>query len=276
MKNFIIRLLTAIVYSGTVIFCVLHNSYTFLAIFSVIIMLCLWEFYRMINTSWETKINSFVHGIGGVLMFISFFLFVSGITGRYIFSLYLLYITGTLIYELYANHKNPITNLAYIFFGQCYIALPLSVLNLLAFPDSATNHPDYQWIWIVALFVFIWANDTGAYLIGVKFGKHRLWERISPKKSWEGFFGGLIFTVASAVIFGYYCPHIALYHWIALSLFVVIFGTFGDLFESLIKRLAKVKDSGRLLPGHGGFLDRFDSMLLAVYAMLFYLQLIQL
>jgi len=272
MKNFIMRFLTGIVYVGIITFCVIYGSYTFLALFMVIIILCLREFYRLINIYEETKINLYVHGVGGAVLFLTAFLYISGITGRYIFSLYMLYVIGTFIYELYAQQKNPITRLSYILFGQLYIALPFSVLNLLIFP-STSNTPTYEWIWVMALLLFIWANDTGAYLIGIRFGKHRLWERISPKKSWEGFFGGLVFTVAVACIFAHFNQQIALYHWIALSLGVVVFSTYGDLFESLVKRSVEVKDSGRSLPGHGGFLDRFDSLLFAVYAMLFYIQL---
>ena len=184
MKDIITRSLTGIVYAGTIIFSVIFSAYTFLALFMVIIILCLREFYRLVNIHKETKISLYVSSAGGALLFLTFFLYLSGIAGRIIFSLYLLYVAGTLIYELFAGHKNPVVRLAYIFFGQCYIALPFAILNLLAFPDAVANHPAYQWIWIVALFVFIWANDSGAYLIGVRFGKHRLWERISPKKSW--------------------------------------------------------------------------------------------
>jgi len=273
MKDFIKRLLTGIVYTVVVAFCVVYSRYTFLALFMLIIILCSHEFYRLINFSGVKKINTFLHGVGGAILFLTVFLYTSGIIGRSIFSLYLFYIICTLIYELYDKHKSSITRLAYIILGQCYIALPFSVLNILAFPDSTANPPAYQWVWVIALFVFLWANDTGAYLIGVRFGEHRLWERISPKKSWEGFFGGLVFTIISAFAFIYFYPQIAWYHWLALSVGVVIFGTYGDLFESLIKRSVEVKDSGRSLPGHGGFLDRFDSLLFAVYAMLFYLQI---
>jgi len=271
MKNFTMRLLTGIVYITTITFCVTYNSYTFLALFMAITFLCLREFYHLLNIHIETKINPYIHSAGGAMMFLTVFLFTSGIAGRFIFSLYFLYIIGTLIYELHAKQKNPIANLAYIFFGQCYIALSLSVLNLLAFPVSAANPPVYQWIWVIALMVFTWTSDTGAYIIGVRFGKHRLCERISPKKSWEGFWGGLVVTVISALIFAYYNQQTAWYHWIALSIGVVVFGAYGDLFESLIKRTIEIKDSGQSLPGHGGFLDRFDSLILAVYAMLFYL-----
>ena len=273
MKNITIRSLTGIVYVGTIIFGVMYSAYTFLVLFMLIIFLCLCEFYKLANTFKETKINPYAHAIGGALLFLTFFLYISGHTGRFIFSIYLLYIAGTLVYELYGKYKNPILRLGYIFFGQCYIALPFSVLNLLAFPDTSANPPVYQWSWVIALLVFIWANDTGAYLIGMSLGKHKLFERISPKKSWEGFFGGLVFAVAFAFFFSYLYPQIAIYHWIALSIGVVVFATWGDLIESLIKRSVEVKDSGRSLPGHGGFLDRFDSLLLAVYAMLVYTQL---
>ena len=273
MKNITKRLLTGIVYVSAITFCVLYNSYTFVSMFTVITFLCLQELYHLLNIHTETKINPYIHSAGGALMFLTVFLFTSGITGRYIFFFYLIYIIGTFIFELYAKGRNPIARLACIFFGQSYIALSFSVLNLLAFPPQAANPPTYQSVWLIALLVFIWVNDTGAYVIGVRFGKHRLWERISPKKSWEGLWGGLAFTVIAALIFAYFHPQIAIYHWIALSIGTVIFGTYGDLFESLLKRTIEIKDSGKSLPGHGGFLDRFDSLLLAIYAMLFYVEL---
>jgi len=279
MKNFTLRLLTGIVYVATITFCVIFSSYTFLALFLIVIYFCLKEFYQLLNINKEIKINPYLHGAGGALLFLVVFLFTSGIAGRFVLSLYLLYIVGIIVYELYARLKNPIARLSSVFLGQVYIALPLSLLNLLAFPSLNVPLPSfvdsfrYQWIWIIALLVFIWANDTGAYLVGVRFGKHRLCERISPKKSWEGFFGGLAFAVISAFTFSHFFPETAWYHWVGLSIGVVVFGTYGDLFESLIKRAVEVKDSGHSLPGHGGFLDRFDSLLLAVYAMLFYTQL---
>ena len=273
MKNLKIRSLTGIVYVGIITLSVAYGSYTFLALFMIITILCLWEFYRLLNVRKITNINPYIHGVGGAVLFLATFLYISKTTDRAIFVLYLLYIVGTLVYELYAKQEKPIERLAYILFGQCYIALSFSVLNLLAFPDTTANPPVYQRVWIFALLVFIWANDTGAYLTGAQLGKHQLWERISPKKTWEGFFGGLTFTIIAAFFFAHFHPQIAVYHWIALSISVVVFSTYGDLFESLIKRSVEVKDSGNCLPGHGGFLDRFDSLLLAVYAVLFYLRL---
>jgi phosphatidate cytidylyltransferase len=239
----------------------------------LVIVFCLWEFYGLVNAQKRTRINSYYNCFGGLLLFLATFLYASGVYSYNIFFFNLIYIVIILISELYEKQQDPINHMAYIFLGQCYIALPVSVLNLIAFQGIGEGSPVYNRIMILSLFIFIWVNDTGAYLVGIIFGKHPLFKRISPKKSWEGFFGGLVFTVASALIFACFEKDIPCCHWIGLSLSVVIFGTWGDLIESLIKRTLEVKDSGQSLPGHGGFLDRFDSLLLAVYAMLFYVQL---
>jgi phosphatidate cytidylyltransferase len=249
------------------------NAYTFFALFSIVILLCLWEFYGLVNAQKRTRINPWYNCFGGFVLFLSTFLYASGVFDYFIFFIYLFYLVILYVSELYEKQQDPITHMAYIFLGQCYIALPVSVLNLIAFSGIVDGTPVYNPLLITSLFIFIWANDTGAYLIGILIGKHKLFERISPKKSWEGFFGGLLFTLAASLVFACFDKEIPWYHWTGLSLGVVIFGTWGDLIESLIKRTLEVKDSGQALPGHGGFLDRFDSLLLAVYAMLFYVQL---
>ena len=273
MKNFTLRVLTGFIYVALIILGVIVNSLTFLALFSIVVILCLWEFYGLVNAQKRARINPWYNCFGGALLFISAYLYASGVFSHYIFFPYLLYIVVVFISELYEKQQDPITHMAYIFLGQCYIALPLAMLNLIAFPEVEPGVIIYYPILVLALFVFIWINDSGAYVIGILFGKHRLFERISPKKSWEGFFGGLIFTVASSLVFAYFEAQIPYYHWIGLSVVVVVFGTWGDLVESLMKRTLEVKDSGTSMPGHGGFLDRFDSLLLAVYAVLFYVQL---
>jgi phosphatidate cytidylyltransferase len=272
MKNFFARLFTGIVYVALIYFGIVGSGYTFLTLFSLVVVLCSWEFYGLVNAQKRTKINPYYNCLGSLVLFVSTFLYASGVVDYYIFFVYLIYVVIVLISELYEKQQDPINHMAYIFLGQCYIALPISLLNLIAFRGIAGESLIYNRILILSLFVFLWVNDTGAYLIGILFGKHRLFKRISPKKSWEGFFGGLVFTVASAFVFACFEPEIFLCHWVGLSLAVVIFGTWGDLIESLIKRTLEVKDSGQSLPGHGGFLDRFDSLLLAVYAMLFYVQ----
>jgi phosphatidate cytidylyltransferase len=273
MKNLLTRTLTGITYVALICIGIMWNSLSFLVVFSAAAVLCLWEFYHLINAQKRTKINPYHNCLGGFLLFLVTYLYASGIFDYYIFFVYLIYIVIILISELYEKQQDPITHAAYIFLGQTYIALPLALLNMIAFRGISGETPVYNFLMIFSLFVFIWVNDTGAYLVGMTFGKHKLFERISPHKSWEGFAGGLVFTIASAFIFAHFQPEIKLCHWIGLSLSVVIFGTWGDLIESLIKRTLGVKDSGCSLPGHGGYLDRFDSLLLAVYAMLFYVQL---
>ncbi|GHT70833.1 phosphatidate cytidylyltransferase [Bacteroidia bacterium] len=273
MKNFLLRSLTGFIYAVLVITGIIVNSYTFLVLFSLVVILCLYEFYGLINASKRASVNPYFNCFGGLLLFVSSYFFVSETTGKFIFVPYLIYLVIVLVSGLYRKCRDPLANLAYAFLGQCYVALPLSVLSLLAFHTDGSGIVRYYPVLVLSLFVFIWVNDTGAYLVGITIGKHRLFERISPKKSWEGFWGGLVFTILSSLAFSYYEPHIPYYHWIGIAVMVVVFGTWGDLVESLMKRTLDVKDSGCSLPGHGGFLDRFDSLLLAVYGIFFYVQL---
>ena len=166
---------------------------------------------------------------------------------------------------LYRKKQNPLHNWAYFILGQVFIALPFSLLNFILFVDN------WKPLILLSVFVTIWVNDTGAYLTGVTLGKHRMFERISPKKSWEGFVGGALAAILSGYIFSLFIPQISLINWFLFSEIIVVFGTFGDLIESLMKRTLNVKDSGNVIPGHGGLLDRFDSMLLAAPAILIYL-----
>jgi phosphatidate cytidylyltransferase len=273
MKDMFVRSLTGIAYVMLICIGILWNSLSFFILFSVAVILCLWEFYNLIRAQKRTVINPYYNCLGGFLLFVITYLYSSGVFDYYIFFIYLIYIVGILISELYEKQQDPITHWAYIFLGQTYIALPFAILNLIAFRGISSAMPVYNSLMLLSLFVFIWVNDTGAYLVGMALGKHKLFERISPRKTWEGFVGGLIFTIASALVFAHFVPSIRIYHWIGLSLSVVVFGTWGDLIESLIKRTLGVKDSGCSLPGHGGYLDRFDSFLLAVYGMLFYVQM---
>ena len=174
--------------------------------------------------------------------------------------------------ELYNQKTEPLKNLAYTVLGQFYITIPFSLLSLLAcLPlDGDTS---YKWVPVIAIFIFIWMNDSGAYLVGSQLGKRRLFERISPKKSWEGFWGGLVFAVLSSALFGYLVPVLSIPIWMGLALTVSVAGVFGDLTESMMKRILGVKDSGNILPGHGGMLDRFDAILFAIPAAIIYLSL---
>ncbi|GBU07880.1 phosphatidate cytidylyltransferase [Bacteroidales bacterium] len=290
MKNLVLRSFTGVIYVALIIGSIFLGPYSFLCLFSIITVSCLWELSGLLQampSSQETQTNPksskgtlgprLMACAGGLVLFVSSYLFASKTCGIGILSLYLLFVVFVLVAELYLKNDNPIQELGKLFLGQFYIALPFSLLNFLAFDptfDPTFNlSSSYSPMFVGSLFLFIWLNDTGAYIVGVKFGRHRLFERISPKKSWEGFFGGLFFTLSCAWLVYNLIPDIAFYHWLALALIVVVLGTWGDLVESLIKRTLGVKDSGKSLPGHGGFLDRFDSVLLAVYGMFIYVNL---
>lgn len=268
MNNFVQRTISGAVFVILIVGSIIWNQYAFGILFSVITALSLLEFHKNTNQEKKIEVNKYIALIGGILLFGSSFLYASGILPAKILLTYGMYIVLIFIAELYRKKEQPIHNLSYFLLGQIYIALPFSLLNFILF------FPTYQPLILLALFVTIWVNDTGAYLTGMTFGKHRLFERISPKKSWEGFIGGAVFALISGYVFHLFVPEISLIKWFIFSEIVVIFGTFGDLIESLIKRTLGVKDSGNIIPGHGGILDRFDSMLLAAPAIFIYLQLI--
>jgi phosphatidate cytidylyltransferase len=174
-----------------------------------------------------------------------------------------------LITELYRRQDKPFDSLSHTLFGALYTALPLSMFPFAAFSrtglisilphDNIIFSPGI----IIGFFILLWGNDTGAYLAGISAGRHRLMERISPKKSWEGFIGGTILTVLIAWLLSGWLGVMDTGKWIAVSLIISVSGTYGDLIESMLKRSTGVKDSGTIMPGHGGFLDRFDSTLIS-------------
>ena len=176
------------------------------------------------------------------------------------------------INELYRNNKKPFSNIAYTLLGIVYIAFPLSLFNFFVFRGSPIVY--YTPNILLGFFILLWAYDTGAYLFGVSLGKHRLFPRISPKKSWEGFLGGAITSLIISYFISTYFSELQFQHWIVISFIIIVMGTFGDLVESLFKRSINLKDSGKIFPGHGGILDRIDSILLSAPIVFTYLQLI--
>ena len=201
----------------------------------------------------------------------------TGITPAAAFIPYLLTIVYLFIAELFTKAANPISNWAYTMLAQMYIALPFSMIVVLAFSPSSDSEAVYNYLLPLSVFIFLWVNDSGAYLTGSLFGRHKLFPRVSPGKSWEGSIGGAVFVIIAAIIISLTLGSQELDNgrsmlvWIGLGLIVVVFGTLGDLVESLFKRTLGIKDSGNILPGHGGMLDRFDSSLMAFPAAVVYL-----
>lgn len=273
MKNLIIRALTGIIFVVVLISAIYIHPIFFLILFCIITGLTLWEFGGLVKHYENANLQRTVNVLGGVYLFIATFVYANGLTDGKIFLPYLLFIMLTMIAELYYKAPNPINNWAFTLFAQVYCTGSFSILNFIGAEPGTPGVMSYTPLFIMAIFIFVWLDDTGAYLVGSLIGKHKLFERISPKKSWEGFFGGLILSLASSQAFAWFAPEINRMNWLGLAATVVLFGTWGDLIESLLKRTLGVKDSGNVLPGHGGMLDRFDSVMLAVPASYIYIEL---
>ncbi len=256
---------------GVIIGAMLWGWWSFLPVFGLITMLAVREYHNLTNTE-KHYVQPALPALAGFMMFFGMFIVYSGIGGELLakvaWGVYALVMLTLFISELYRKQENPLANWANIAMGQVYVAVPFSLLNAIYFGGEDGGVTP---LLLLALFVTIWSNDTFAYLFGCTFGKHRLFERISPKKSWEGFFGGMLGAAVSGYVFSLFVPELCLWEWIVFSQIVVVFGTFGDLIESLIKRTLGVKDSGIAIPGHGGWLDRFDSMLFASPAVVCFL-----
>ena len=272
-NNFIQRAVTGVLFVIVLVGCILYSPLSFGILFTIISVLSVHEFAQLVSKSSEVSINKTITALGGAYLFLALMSFCTQQSvGARVFLPYLGLLLYMMITELYLKKKNPTGNWAYSMLSQLYVALPFALLNVLAFQNSPeTGSVTYNPILPLSISVFIWLSDTGAYCVGSLIGKHRLFERISPKKSWEGSIGGGIFSIASSLGFAHFFPFMPGWQWVGLAIVVVIFGTWGDLTESLMKRQLGIKDSGNILPGHGGMLDRFDSALMAIPAAVVYL-----
>ena len=273
MKNFIVRTITGVFFVAAIVVSFL-NPLAMVFLFALVTGLTIWEFCGLVNERPYVQVNQFISTVAGMYLFLAMAGHCSGRTPDTVFIPYLITIIYLLIAELYLNAKDPINNWAYTMLPQLYIALPFSMLNVLAFPQAGS----YSFVYPLSVFVFLWMNDTGAYLCGSLLGRHKLFPRVSPGKSWEGSVGGGLLAAGIAMLIWWLLnrysvgqANLNMLHWVGLGLTVVIFGTWGDLVESLFKRTLGIKDSGNILPGHGGMLDRFDSSLLAIPAVVVYL-----
>lgn len=232
----------------------------------------LFEFYRL-ALKVHVKPQMFF-GVGlGLLLFTSTFLHASGrVDPPIMFFAFIPLAMGVFVVEMYRNHSRPFTNIAYTLLGVIYIAGPMALMNYTAF-EPTVGGTAYNFKLVLGFFFLLWANDTGAYLVGMTMGKHRLFPRISPKKSWEGFFGGIIISMAVGALLSQFFTDLTIHVWVVMAFLISISGVFGDLIESMYKRSLDVKDSGSIMPGHGGFLDRFDAVFFASPIVFVYLQL---
>ena len=273
-NNLTQRLFTGILGSAAIITGVSLGEWTYFIVFFIICLFTLLEFYKLVGL--DGMIPQKTYGtICGVLIYVlSFFIegriLIGGesIPGQYYILLFPL-ISCVYMIKLYKKfERKPFTNIAFTFLGLFYVAVPFALLNVVVFDGGEYNYE----IIFGSLFI-LWASDTGAYFAGTLFGKRKLFERISPKKSWEGFIGGAVLALIFVFGLSQYLHSLSQQQWFIVGVIIIIGGTFGDLIESLLKRSIEIKDSGDTLPGHGGFLDRFDGLLISVPFIVAYLEI---
>jgi len=279
LKEILVRAATGLVFITVLIGAIVWNKYSVAALFFVVSMIGLLEFFKLMEKGgFKPKKTAGVIVGGLVYLIISLYSITTEITFAYLLFIFPLLVL-LVVLELFRKSEYPVTNFAFSVMGIIYVVIPLSMLNFFVAYDNASYYQTveiegYKYLLLLAFFVIQWANDTGAYVTGKAFGKHKLFERISPNKTWEGAVGGGVFALIAGFIFAYTTDSNIL-HWLIISLLIVVFGTLGDLTESQIKRSVGVKDSGKILPGHGGVLDRFDGVLFSAPIVLTYLHLFQ-
>ncbi|NQV76797.1 MAG: phosphatidate cytidylyltransferase [Lutibacter sp.] len=270
MTNLLKRSLSGVIFASVLIFSILYSKISFIVLFFILMILCLYEFKKMIQLK-----SVFPYIIGTLLFIFGNILNVEDVPSKMIFeyigvALFLtIFITFASI--LFAKKEEVISHLGKIFLTIIYIVVPFTLMVQIPFLNTSFNYVNTT---ILGVFLLIWTNDTFAFLIGSNIGKHKLLERISPNKTIEGFVGGMIFTFLLSFILAQQFTTLSLIQWIVIAGIVSIFGVLGDLIESMFKRQACVKDSSNFIPGHGGFLDRFDSVIFAAPFIFIYLYFI--
>lgn len=262
MNNMLLRALTGAGYVALIIVCILCGDACFWALTTLFIVLAQYELQNLLGKKTNTPFGARIYDIFMIFIFM-FSLYLSLNHGRvlYVFPLVLclsilLYVPVRIVIAVADKGESPLKSFMSSALSMLYIVFPLSLLYLAYYLSGESI--------ILITFIFIWLNDTGAYLSGISLGKHKMCERLSPKKTWEGFWGGFILCIAAGIVTSYLLQQTSpemVVTWAVYAALVSVFGTFGDLFESLIKRTVGVKDSGKIIPGHGGILDRIDSLL---------------
>jgi phosphatidate cytidylyltransferase len=257
-SNLTQRIITALIGVAVIIFGVVFSEWTYFAVFFIICFFSLREFYALSGLDGMVPLKTFGTICGMVVFCLSFLIEQGTISYRYYFLIFPM-ISLVYVIKLYKKlERKPFTNIAFTFLGIFYVAMPFALLNIAAFENGAYNYE----IIFGCLFI-LWATDTGAYFAGTFFGKRKLFERISPKKSWEGAVGGAVLALIFAYIMAVNFQTLAFWQWMSIAVLIIVGGVYGDLVESLLKRSIEIKDSGDALPGHGGFLDRFDGLLIS-------------
>ncbi len=270
MSNLVQRTITGIIFLAVVIGAILLGKITFFILFELVIIGAMYEFYTLAEKK-KFKPQKIYGIIIGAIFFAANYFFANNMVDARIFLVLIPVIISIFIVELYRKSDYVFVDIGFTLLGILYISVPVSFANYIVL----NNASEYNFQLLLGFLFLIWSFDTLAYVFGVSFGKHRLFERISPKKSWEGFIGGTISSLGIAYVLSILFTELSFLYWAILSVIVSVFGTYGDLVESSFKRNIDEKDSGSILPGHGGILDRFDAVFFTLPLFYVYLQFIQ-
>jgi phosphatidate cytidylyltransferase len=264
-SNLTQRVIAAVVGVSVIITAVYYSEWSYLILFCTIGALTQLEFYRLLGLDGNQPLTYYGTTVGILINVLTFLIEQEIIAYR---NYYLIVPPLTIIFFIKLYKKSdpkPFQNIAYTFLGLIYVALPFALITIMALQDGT-----YSYQKVLGSLFLLWASDTGAYFAGTRFGKTKLFERVSPKKSWEGSLGGLLAAMIVAHFLSKYFTDLAPWQWYGMGGIIVVAGTYGDLVESLFKRSIQIKDSGSTIPGHGGFLDRFDGLLLSAPFLVFF------
>ncbi len=269
MNNFINRLIFGLMYAALIVASSFFGPYYFYGLFFIFMIFSLYEFLKMIELkSLYPYILAIASFTSAILSNYNTFRIEDDLIQKIVISIFILVMFFTFISALISSRKIAIQYLSKIFLSLIYIIIPFSLLIKIPFLNFIHN---FDFSIIIGIFILIWSNDVFAYLIGKNFGKHKLIERVSPNKTIEGFIGGFVFTFIAGFFISKYFDSLLSYQWLSLAIIVSVFGVLGDLIESMFKRQANLKDSSNFIPGHGGFLDRLDSIIFATPFIFIYL-----
>ncbi len=263
MRNFFIRAQTALFFVAVMVAGIWWNVYSYGLLMAIIILFCLYEYFKIISYTYEAnRMSKFYMPLGiltGLSAYVCSWLVLMNMAGSAIYAVPICLLFSFFALEIFSESSRPLANIAQNITGVLYVSIPFTILNYVA-----VNNKSYEPRLVLGILFLVWVNDAAAYVFGSLLGKHKILERISPKKTIEGFFGGafgcLVVAYLEYLLFGIF----NLQHWLGLSLVIWIFATLGDLIVSMFKRSVSIKDTGSFFPGHGGFLDRFDAFIFAI------------
>jgi len=265
------RIIAAAIGALIILGALAYSEWAYFIVFFFISMFTMLEFYKLLGLDGNLPLRTFGTTVGLILFTLTFFVEKYNFNHELYYLVFVLLSTAFVIKLYSKKDEKPFRNIAFTYLGIIYVAVPFALLNTAVFMKGVYSNQV-----IVGSLFLIWASDTGAYFAGRAFGKHKLFFRISPKKTWEGSIGGTVLALVFAWLISLYCTDLQLWQWLCIAVIIVITGTYGDLVESLFKRSIHIKDSGNTIPGHGGFLDRFDSLLLSAPFIVTFVRLVKL